>query len=199
MSLFLRKACQENLDGVGLQNYHIQVDEVTKCLQIVGECGDVFVSITGIRLSRMAPADKEIALAIDLFDDFLAKHTGTFKGFLDAKVRADASKIPLKVPGLLEAEVVQQKWQDYWTLTFKMKSCPKTNTCSYSVEVQSNGTVKLPSFQFDLVDNPTEDIQPALSATEANAVRKWVRACNEYNEATAEKTRLLAVLSSCEI
>ncbi|MEE8599407.1 MAG: hypothetical protein V3S69_07905, partial [Dehalococcoidales bacterium] len=101
MSLFLRQACQPLLDGVGLPNYHIQVDEVSKCLQVVGECGDVLTSITGIRLSRMAPADKEIALAIDLFDNFLAKHADTFKGFIAVKARADKASIPKEIEGLV--------------------------------------------------------------------------------------------------
>lgn len=194
MSLFLRKACQENLDGVGLQNYHIQVDEGTKCLQIVGECGDVFVSITGIRLSRMAPADKEIDLAIELFDDFLAKHTGTFKAFLDAKIRADKSKIPLEVKGLLDAEVTKPNWQDYWNLKFSMKAAP-----DQTIEVQSNGSVKIPQFQFDMVDDPKVNIQPVLTPREVLSVQKWILACTEYHEATKEKTRLLEVLSTCEI
>lgn len=194
MSLFLRKACQENLDNVGLENYHIQVDEGSKCLQIVGECGDVFVSITGIRLSRMAPAEKEIELAIDLFDAFLAKHAGTFKSFLDAKTRADKAEIPTEVPGLLNVDVSHQKWQNYWTLNFDMKNAPET-----TVDVHSDGVLKIPMFQFDLVEDPTVDIQPALAAIEANAVRKWIRSCTEFNDATAEKERLLAVLSSCEI
>lgn len=194
MSLFLRKACQKNLDGVGLQNYHIQVDDTSKCLLIVGECGDVLVSIAGIRLSRMAPGDKEIELAIELFDDFLAKHAGTFKEFIAVKIRADKSKIPFVVPGLLDCVVQKIGYKNYWQLSFCMKSEP-----SVSVNVKSDGSFFINSFSTNLVTDPDDNIQLSLSSTESNAVRKWIKSCNEYHIATEEKTKLLEILSTCEI
>lgn len=194
MSLFLRKACQEHLDGVGLQAYHIQVDEPSKCLEIVGECGDTLVAIAGIRLSRMAPGDKEIVLAIELFDDFLAKHTGTFKEFITAKIRADRSKIPVVVPGLLNCKVIKQPYQEYWSLTFDLKSLPTTQ-----VAVRSNGYLNIPAFTTNMVTDPSDDIQHCISAVERKAIKSWIKACTEFHSATTEKTRLLTVLSSCEI
>lgn len=194
MSLFLRKACQEHLDGVGLQNYHIQVDDASKCLLIVGECGDTLVSIAGIRLSRMAPGDKEIELAIDLFDDFLAKHTGTFKEFIAAKIRADRAQIPLTPPNLMDAKVVDTSYQNYWQLTFDLKSLPSTR-----VTVRSNGYVHVPGMTFDLVLDPSDSIQHCISTAERRSIESWMKACTEYHEATTQKERLLEALSSCEI
>jgi len=194
MSLFLRKACQDNLDGVGLENYHIQVDENTKCLQIVGECGDVLVSITGIRLSRMAPADKEIELALELFDDFLAKHAGTFKEFIAAKIRADKASIPKIVPGLMNCTVDKGMYQEFHQLTFDMSADPNRE-----VTVRSNGYFSMPSLQIDMVKFPDADIQLSITATERKAVRNWVNACTEFNKAINIKTELLTKLSACEI
>lgn len=193
MSLFLRQACQNNLDGVGLSNYHIQVDEATKCLQVVGECGDILTSITGIRLSRMAPADKEIALAVQLFDDFLAKHAATFKGFIKAKIRADKANIPAEVDGLLNCTVEKQQYQEYWVLKFDLESLPET-----TILVRSTGYVNIPAMSFEMIDNK-DSIQYSISNREKTIVTHWVKACAEFNTATKLKTRLLEKLSSCEI
>jgi len=193
MSLFLRKACQEQLDGVGLANYHIQVDESSKCLQVVGECGDVITSIAGIRLSRMAPVQSEIELAVSLFDDFLAKHTATFKGFIVAKARADKAYIPLKVDGLLNAEVEKQNYQNYWVLTFDMESRPET-----TINVKSNGSVSIPIMRLEtILDN--ESIQHQISNRETTIVKNWIKACTEFHTATTEKIALLEKISTCEI
>jgi hypothetical protein len=194
MSLFLRKACQDHLDGVDLQNYHIQVDDSTKCLQIVGECGDVLVSITGIRLSRMAPGDKEIALAIELFDDFLAKHAGTFKSFIEAKIRADKAAIPTRVPGLLNANVAKPNYQGYWALTFQLGA-----NSDVTVSVRSDGKVSIPSYTVEVLSNPEQSLQCSFSVKEENAVRSWIVSCAEFNTATSDKETLLTMLSACEI
>ena len=195
MSLFLRKACQAHLDGVGLDNYHIQVSDSTKCLQIVGECGDTLVSIAGIRLSRMAPAANEIELAIELFDDFLAKHTGTFKEFIAAKIRADKSAIPPAPEGLLDAKMIKMPYQDFHQLTFSLASCEK----EHRITVRSDGYFNIPAFNMNMIENPGVSIQQGLSTAEKRIVTSWVKACKEFNDAIKEKVALLAKLSSCEI
>jgi hypothetical protein len=194
MSLFLRKECQQLLDDVGLEMYHIQVGETNKNLEIVGECGQLLTTIAGIRLSRMAPNKDEIVLAIELFDDFLAAHTGTFKQFIAAKIRADAASIPREVPGLLNAEVTAPYYNEVWALSFSMGSIP-----TIKVVVDSSGNVKIPAIAANLVTDPKDDINHHLSTKEEYAVREWIKACNEYNIATKEKTSLLEILNTCSI
>lgn len=200
MSLFLRKACQDNLDGVGLANYHIQVDESTKCLQVVGECGDVLVSITGIRLSRMAPADKEIELAVSLFDDFLTKHTATFKEFMAAKARADIAYRP-KEEDIKLSNVSTHDVREYrnggntivMVLRFKMYYYE-----SVEVEVKSTGKISIPAI---IINEPKDvkELQPCLTPQESEAVLKWIADCKSFNDAIQQKDACLTILSTCEI
>ena len=78
MSLLLRNACQDVLDDAGLQNFHCSVSERGNFLTIVGECGELFVSITGVQFARTAPSAAEIPLAVDLLESFLMKHKPDF-------------------------------------------------------------------------------------------------------------------------
>jgi len=78
MSLLLRNACQDVLDDAGLQNFHCSVSERGNYLTIVGECGELFVSITGVQFARTAPNAAEIPLAVDLLEAFLMKHKPDF-------------------------------------------------------------------------------------------------------------------------
>jgi len=192
MSLFLRKACQENLDNVGLENYHIQVDESTKCLQIVGECGQILTSITGIRLSRMAPAPHEIKLAVELFDDFLAKHTATFKEFVAVKAKADNAVIPQTV-ALDKAQVTKQHYNDLWELRFRM-----TNR-DHTVTVTSNGLISMTSVAQNISEVPATYFTLGLTKTEYAVVKKWLEATADFHKWTKRKKKLLEILGTCEI
>lgn len=194
MSLLLRKQCQSMLDGVGLQNYHTQIDPESKMLQIVGECGQDFVSIAGIRLSRMAPNDKEIALAIELFEAFLVKHTGTFKGFIAAKTAADNTCIPQSVDALMGSRVTKQTYKEYHELKFTM-----SGIAGSEIIVKSTGEVSIPQIKVDLQFDDEKIMTSALTEAEAQAIVLWVSACTEYTIATNEKNALRNKLSSCEI
>jgi hypothetical protein len=195
MSLQLRKACQQQLDAVGLDNYHIQVNRETKYLEIVGECGQTLVSISGIQLSRVAPNNSEMKLALELFDSFLAKHTGTFKEFITAKTRADAANIPKKVKGLKNAKVEKQTYYDRWDLTFTPECMP-----AESVTVSSNGVVSFPSRTVSY--NSPKDwrtVNAGLTVAETEHITEWILECIEFTAATKEKKKALEILSSCEI
>lgn len=194
MSLQLRKQCQSILDGVNLDNYHVQVDPDSKMLQIVGECGQSLVSIAGIRLSRMAPNAAEIDLALELFDAFVAKHQANFKEFIKVKAVADSAKIPKSVEGLENAEIAKNRYQDYWSLTFDMKTRE-----GKTVTAKSTGEIDLPSVKMDADSHSKDFLQATLTDAEVAAVFKWVNECNEFNIAVEAKADLLAKLSSCEI
>jgi hypothetical protein len=195
VSLFLRKRCQEKLDNVGLENYHVQVDEPTKCLTIVGECGQLLTTIEGIRLSRMAPNDKEIMLALDLLDDFLTKHTHNFKLFREAKAAADKAKIPqpADLKHIVDATVEKQRYQDYWELKFTPVGA------LFDVTVKSNGKVTVSQFSTKISNSDSAKLTNGMSADELRDMVGWVVACEEFTDTTNEKNRVLDILKSCEV
>lgn len=190
----LRKKCQSLLDDVGLDNYHIQINEAHKILEIVGECGQSFVSIHGIRLSRMAPNDKEIELALELFEAFLVKHTATFKEYIKAKHAANLCHIPKEVEGLTGCSIYRNAYQDTYTLTFKTP-----NNDSRNISIGSNGQVSFTAFSMDLNECPASDIFECPSEEEIALALKWLEDCNEYQELTDKAESLKNKLSSCEI
>ena len=82
MSLILRAKCQPLLDDVGLQNYHVAVDTgMQRTMKIVGECGQPFVSITGIQFARSTPSAAELPVALELLEAFLMKHKPEFDAY----------------------------------------------------------------------------------------------------------------------
>ena len=201
MSLFLRKACQDLLDGVDLNNYHIQVDENTKNLQIVGECGQVLTSISGIRLSRMAPAKDEIQLALDLFDAFLAKHGSTFKEFIAVKAKADTTKEPDLPKALLNCASKSTYTNEYKAFTFTMHS-RKNLENGYECEVRSNGAIKMPSLALNLhvyKDDVKQLRTCPLTEKEVTVIEKWLKDTSDFNIAVTRKGELLNKLNSCEV
>lgn len=196
MSLQLRKECQTLLDGVGLENYHVDIDERTKKLQIVGECGQPFVSISGIRLSRMAPPSKEISLAVELFEAFLVKHTALFKEFTAAKKIADSCSVPLKIKAIKNSRIEKNKYNTYYELNFFMSEDDER-----LVNVNSKGAVIINKKDININDKPDDlkKVKASLTDKETNAIRSWVTACNLYNEAIEKRDKLKSKLSSCEI
>lgn len=193
MSLLLRKNCQELLDGVNLNNYHIQVDPNSKCLMVVGECGQELVAISGIRLSRMAPHQTEIDLAVELFDAFVTKHHQTFKEFTIAKNAADAAHIPKHITELPDATVTKKSYTGHWVLTVPTKNYPNT-----AVEITSAGKVFIPATQIEnYTQNPHTEV--LLTPTENKAILNWLAACSDYNTALKRKTELLTKIATCEI
>ena len=195
MSLFLRKECQSILDGVKLDNYHVQVNENSKMLQIVGECGKVLVSITGIRLSRMAPPRHEVALALELFDAFMAKHVGTFKEFNKAKALVDKQNIPTSVAGLKNSEVTKNVYGNKrWELTFNPNFLNKKQATIYS-----DGEITIPGKNLTFSKNTKKDLNYSLNKIEIDAIYKWIKSCEGYSKANQNKNDLLSKLNSCEI
>jgi hypothetical protein len=196
MSLFLRKKCQEKLDEVGLENYHVQVDETSKCLMIVGECGQIMTTIVGIRLSRMAPNEKEIDLALELLDDFLTKHADNFREFLKVKARAEQAKVPQAedLPDLQNVSISKQTYHEYWELNFEPLYAPA------EVTVRSTGKITLHQVSLE-ADDPEEfdKMGNGLTLAEMNSVRYWLDQCSGYQKAIEEKKHVLSILSSCEV
>lgn len=193
MSLVLRKKCQSLLDGVGLDMYHIQVNEDNKYLEVAGECGQTLVTIQGIRLSKMAPGEAEIELALELFDAFLARHAATFKAFISAKKKAEQCVKP-PTPKLEEAKVAKHVYYDKYELTFRMQNWDNS-ICT----VSNDGEVSIPSRTIHALKDPESLMVQPLRSSEQVAIRRWVEAFNEYTEANNVKTKALEKLTTCEI
>ena len=193
MSLILRKKSQELLDAVDLDNYHIQIDEGSKCLQIVGECGQSLCTISGIRMSRMAPNETEITLALELLDAFLAKHASAFKGFQAAKNRENKARIPRSVP-LPNSDVSKGSWGDDYTLRF-----PLASDSNVSVEVNNSGTLTFPMRKILVPGSTKDELQATLTDTEYDVIVAWVDECFEYSDAVRERQEIVTKLNSCEI
>ena len=73
-----------------MQNY-----DATKCLSIVGECGQPLVNISGIKFARADPTNKEIELAVSLLDSFLSKHLGDIGSYLSLRQKLTKMNIPI--------------------------------------------------------------------------------------------------------
>jgi len=82
MSLLLRQACQKSLDDFGLNNYHVRINEHSKTLTVVGECGAELINVHGIRFSRNTPTKDETEYAATLLDAFMGKHGVDVKDFI---------------------------------------------------------------------------------------------------------------------
>ena len=194
MSIVLRTHCQPYLDDVGLDYLHVEVCERHKMLTVVGECGEHFVSIPGIRVSRMAPPEKEIGLATELFEAFLIKHAAQFHEYARTKKEADGCHVPTIVPDLLYSEVKKDTYGDQYTLTFNLWTNP-----DYKYTVRSNGTVQMPSASVNILEFPEKDISRRITKAEKVAISKWLSACQRYVELNDKKSKLLSDISSCAI
>ena len=193
MSLFLRDKCQEKLDSVGLNNYHVRVND-SKNIYIAGECGKPLVTIEGISLSRKSPSLDEIKLATDLLDDFLSKHLILIKDYISTKNYSDSLKIPLKV-NIKNSKVVKNAYYDYWILKFSPKYFKEDD----EISITNEGKISVPSISFNLDEEIDVFINPILSKAELKAIKKWLKDFDEYTSAKEKENLLLQKLNSCEI
>lgn len=194
MSLFLRKACQELLDNVDMENYHVEVDKDTKCLKIVGECGQLFTVINGIRLSRIAPPMREINLAVELFDAFLIKHASTFHELAETRRIKANLKLPKKVEGLAGCEYHEGKYGNPNSITFYVQKDPERKIQAYS-----DGDV---TFYTRKIKTNKEDpslLSAALSKKEEQLVHDWIKGQKDFDNIHKREEKLLNKISSCEI
>ena len=105
MSLVLRKACQPLLDDAELSNYHVEISQ-NKNMNIVGECGSLFVTVKGVTFSRLAPTNPEIAYAVELLDAFLAKHTPLLRKVTKLRIEVNA----------VQTEINNYPWPNSWKI-----------------------------------------------------------------------------------
>ncbi len=194
MSLILRNSCQTYLDNVGLENFHVEVEPSTKTLMIVGECGEQFVSIPGIRVSRLAPSMNEVNLATELFEAFLVRHAAKFHEYLKIKKEIDKCQIPTDIPGLLECKVERSNYRKVYHLTFRLSSNP-----TYVCKVSSTGKVDMPAISVFIPDTSIDDISRTVTKTEKTAILKWLSACEKHTLLAAQQEKLLQDISTCSI
>ena len=188
--------CQEKLDGVSLQNYHVEIDAHSKCLKVVGECGDDLVIIPGIRMSKMAPTASEMDLALELFDAFLTKHAHVFHQFMDAKNAAENIKIP-KTADLPNA-CIKQDYYGKWILEFLSAAPFNDEIGDRNITAGCDGRIAI-SRAIIQVNDLVEDQVVMVNAKELSEIRKFVNALTEYNRLMDAKKEALELINSCKI
>ena len=192
MSLILRKKCQEILDDQKLSNYHVAIEESTKCMQIVGECGKPLFSIYGIKFTRMAPTKEEIEYAVELLDTFIIKHKTAITGFL--------SKI------IILKNLVEIKTTDtnrVWINTNHSSGYAKKYFSSYTddaFKIQINGQDDKIAFDtIETYEKPVKISDYTFSVHRHNAAVKILKAFIVYTEAEEAVEEAKVALSVCDI
>jgi len=191
MSLLLRNACQETLDNAGLANFHIRTNETNNTMTIVGECGQPFVSISGIKFARTAPSAAEIPLAVELLEVFLMKHKHDFD--LYTQELAIYQAIPAVKQETKAFKVQHNGYSDdaYWT-------CRIRSGC-FKVKILENGIID---------DISLNGLNPAFSMSELakgpslkhmQEGHKYLKNYLAYIRAEDRVKELKGKLSSCEI
>lgn len=74
MSIKVRRAIQPLLDEAGLEFFHAGLQGSTNLIQIRGQCGKPYVTISGIKFSQSNPGKEDVAYAAELFKDFLEQN-----------------------------------------------------------------------------------------------------------------------------
>lgn len=93
MSLVLRDMCREHLEKFGLGMLHARVNS-NKNLELVGECGQPFCSISGIRFSTKNPSVREMNICSRLFEGFLEKNIEQIEKVAKLKKKAKNITLP---------------------------------------------------------------------------------------------------------
>lgn len=191
MSLLLRKACQPTLDDASLGSFHVRVDENTKTMTIVGECGQPFVSISGIKFARTSPSAAEMPLAVDLLEIFLVKHKGDFDRYVIElakynkikKVKMKTDKYDIDTHGYGE----------------KMAYTIKFDSGAFQVWINEDGTIYHIFLNGSSNTCTMEELAKGPDYIHLLNAHKYLVDYMAYIGAKAEMNRLKGILSSCEI
>lgn len=170
MSMMLRKATQDLLDSVGLQNFHCGVDS-HNFLTIENECGKPAATIHGMQFSRSIPSKNEIEYVVDMLDPILLKYVKDIKDL--SKHRENVKKLEDNLHRYLESENIN--FQDY---RYRLSILPKVNKPSKGIH-----TFKLVTFgdytKFKAVHSDISYDQEAYisSIDESRVTQKEVNRC----------------------
>jgi len=191
MSLLLRNACQDTLDNAQLSNFHIRVNEYSKAMTIVGECGQPFVSISGIKFARVVPSNAELPLAVELLDAFLMKHKPDFD--LYVQELAKFKSLPVVEMELNESSL------DFIGYNDTARWVSKVRSGCFQITINTDGTL----FTIDMNGS-----DPAFSIAECakgpnlkhmQAGLAHLHSFIAYEKAEETVKALKEKLSSCEI
>jgi hypothetical protein len=186
MSLTLRKQAQSILDTNNLQELHISINNNNKCLTLTGECGEPFITISGILFSRNTPNKSEIDYACELLDIFITKHKITL---------LDAINIARKVKQYPEQPHIKDnlKYDNYPNkVMFTMLNNLIVNIYEdLRIDIKTkNNTKNLSIPEFNKL-KISEDI-----CTKVKDIFKWN---NEYQKLLTKKDEALNLLNKCNI
>lgn len=191
MSLLLRNACQPVLDNAGLQDFHCGVSDTGNYLTILGECGQLFVSISGVQFARTAPSKEEIPLAVDLLDAFLIKHKPDFDMYIAELAKFNALPV---VEGDTDAFSVgtegYRNTQKYYC---------EIETYPFMIKITEAGDVRLVNLISRKNSYTIQDIDVKVDVKKVKAGYAHMQAYKKYQENKKTINELKSKLSSCEI
>lgn len=194
MSLMLRKKCEEVLNNTYLENFHADIHQDTKVLQLVSECGKPLVSVNGITFSRNAPTNAEIEYCSELLTIFINKH------------RADIEKVLTLQKQIKNFPDLRKQYPEY---TFITKNSYVKNPSSitytdtiYFIRVYIKGDIEIEidkqvarksrNIIKDVLDG---DIDKGLAQKVRIVALQWMKQYKTQLELNAAITHL----STCEI
>jgi len=206
MSLVLRKLCQESLDKYGLSVYHTEINETSKCLMIVGECGKPLVNIHGIHFSRLVPSKEEIEYASELFIEFLDIHGKKIADYVKkGKLFAKKKQLSSSTVHFEISETTKWNHQEGlnkhngYQLEIKDKFVKYTYTCELSMK-------KFKHTDTTIRNNRANGATPAKELTaykaDATLINKGKKYLKDYVAFDIEKEKLESIraeLSQCNV
>jgi len=179
------------MDNAGLGNFHIRIDKSSNTMTIVGECGQSFVSISGIKFARLAPSAAEIPLAVELLGVFLIKHKPDFDKYI-AELAA-YNKIPKIKAHTDRFDIFSTGYGDtlYW-------SCRVRSGC-FRVKVLKNGLIDGVSINGSTSKFGIDEFSKGPNIAHLHEAHAYLKAYLKYLAAGKALTELKTKLSSCEI
>lgn len=179
MSILLRKECQESLDNAGLEKLHVGISNKTLCL--MGECGQTIITISGIKFNSNTITTKEIKYTVELFNEFIKKHTAKIQDFIKTSETFKKLKEPIFEP--------KGNWAiSYRELKYKLNG-------SQILTIKNNGKVKFHSY-----DHTIEEIREILDLIEnTKSVNNYIAETINYNKIKENLNKAKAEIGSCNI
>lgn len=185
MSLLLRKACEETLNLAGLGNYHVRIDGNNN-LSVVGECGKIFFTVSGIKFSRSTPTGAEVKYAAELLSDFCVQHKNTLQTAVSTKLALFKAK-PYEATPKFSVNVNKAEVEYNYTKSIALEYNIKTKELSIHTSYSTTELVTA-----GLIDKLTNTAFRKEMVAEFKAAEKFSIIEDKHNDA-------ISLLNKCDI
>lgn len=197
MSLILRRTCQPILDKAGMQNFHIEMNEQQRVMEITTECGKSIVSVKGVNFSRKSPGKAEIEYAAELLEAFIMKYKKAILKYVALKDVYDAiAPVPMYAADesykILYQRILTKNGSDY-NYTIEYKDAP------FLISLNTDGEVTNISIDLTTTTGITAILKKKFNRTKAIQATD-ILAAFIYRKEEAEKLeKVSAKLNECKI